>query len=257
MSSTSAWTWLPTDWTALPLFAIWLVGIVVALARWGRHPRVSAIMVGGLASMLVLNVAQRVGLSFIIHSARSPGQPIASMSVYLGIFGLVSSLLRAGAWGAVLVALFGWRQASSAAAASPPFQFSIRGLMILTLAVALLCGMVRGLIALLGESAMYLINVIDDIPLVICWIIGMRVALVRWRAHPQVSKFALLGIGMSLATLVFWQMIWMWAVAHGFPPFSLLATTLLAAGGWALMLIAVFGWRESAVLARNQAVTAA
>ena len=249
MSSSSAWMWLP-NLTALLVYAVWLVGIAIALARWGRHPRVSAIIVASLAGLLVLNVAHRVGSSWIIHRARSAGQPIASIGVYLGILALVTSLLRAGAWGAVLVALFGWRPAPPGIAATQPrFQFSIRGLMILTLAVAVLCGLVRGLIFWLGESAAFLLNLIDDVPNIVCWIVGMRVALRRWPAHPEVSKFALFGIWIRLLTLVFWQVAWLVLVTSLRPrPINLLAVplTVLSASAWVLILIAVFGWREAA-----------
>jgi hypothetical protein len=183
MSTASPWTWF-ADVTIIPIYAIWLVGIVVALARWSSHPRVSAIIAASLASMLVLGVGLRFGTAMILNGTRGAGQSTASVGVYLGILALVASLLRAGAWAAVLIALFGWRDRSTVVAA--PFQFSIRGLVVLTLAVALLCGLVRGLIYLLGESAAYLLNLIDDIPLILCWIVGIRVAVRRWRVHPEV-----------------------------------------------------------------------
>lgn len=248
MSSPSLWSWL-SDLSVLPIYAVWLVGIVVALIRWGRHPQVSAIVAASLAGLLVLNVGTRIASSMIISAARRGGQPLASIGVYLGILGIAASLLRASAWIALLIALFGWRQSAPQTSGLPAFQFSIRGLMILTLAVALVCGLGRGLVLWLGESAAFLLNLIDDIPLIICWIIGLRIAIRRWPVHSQVSAFALWGICIQLATLFAWQVVWFSRPAMqnllGTYLFSALLT-MISAGGWVLILIAVLGWREVA-----------
>ena len=216
----------------------------------------SAIVAASLAGLLVLNVGTRIASTMMISHARSGGQSIASIGVYLGILGVAASLLRAGTWIALLIALFGWRQTATPAPGLPAFQFSIRGLMILTLAVALLCGLGRGLVLWLGESASFLLNLIDDIPLILCWIIGIRVAIRRWPVHPQVSQFAVLGIGINLAVLVLWQFWWIARLTvQNLPAVQLLAVplTLISAAAWVLILMAIFGWRDSAAQPRRQA----
>jgi hypothetical protein len=258
MSGPSLWSWL-SDLSVLPIYGVWLVGIVVALIRWGRHPQVSAIVAVSLAGMLVLNLGTRVASWMIISAARNGGQPIASIGVYLGILGVAASLLRACAWIGLLIALFGWRQTAARPSGLPAFQFSIRGLMILTLAIALLCGLGRGLVYLLGESAAFLLNLIDDIPLILCWIIGMRVALRRWHMHPQVSHCVVVGVSIMLAMLVLWQFWWIARLmTQNSLPVQLLSPllTLIAAGAWVLILIAVFGWREAAFPAWERPITA-
>ncbi len=40
----------------LPLYITWLVGIVLAIVWWKRHPRVSLLTVIGLAAMLLLTI---------------------------------------------------------------------------------------------------------------------------------------------------------------------------------------------------------
>jgi hypothetical protein len=169
------------------------------------------------------------------------------MAVRLGVLGVVSLLLRAVAWTAILIALFGWRQFPIGALQPARFQFSILGLMCLTLAVAILCGLVRWLVALLGESAVYLLQWIDDIPLFACWLTGLGVALARWKRHPEVSLFAVLGIGLSLATAVLWQTIWMWLSYNGSVDvvgWLSIASILLSALGSVLVLCAALGWRH-------------
>jgi hypothetical protein len=246
MSASPWWTWI-LEISMLPLYAVWLAGIVVALARWGKHPGVSALVATSLAGMFLIYLAQRLGSQYIIVNARTGGQPVASIGIYLGILGVAATLLRAGAWAGILVAVFGWRRSRQDVAAAP-FQFSIRGLMILTLAAALLCGLLRGLISWLGESALFLLSLIDDIPVMVCWIVGLRLAIVRWPAHLEVSKFAILGFGLSLGALVVWQALWMaLAVTQSSAPIRLLAlpVTLVSTAAWVLLLIAAFGWREA------------
>lgn len=234
----------------LPVYAVWLVAIIVALVRWPRHPRVSAIAIASLGSLLLLSVTQRIVTYLVIDGMNRSGQGAASMGIYLSILNLASMLGRTVAWAAILVALFGWRQAEhlSPLQRPTPFQFSIRGIMFLTLAVALLCALIRWLIGLLGESATFLLSLIDDVPLFICWLMGLRVAILRWNRHPEVSMLAVTGIGLLLAINVIWQVAFMamlMSQSFGRTGMALdVVAVLCTAAGWALVLVAVLGRRE-------------
>jgi hypothetical protein len=227
---------------------VWIVGIILGLVRWRRHPQVSALLVAGFLGLLVLSISQRLGFFWIVHVPRS-GQSAQAMSVQLGILGIAFLLLRAVAWTAILIALFGWRQPGKHSLRSTPFQFSILGLMGLTLVVAVLCGILRWLIALLGESAVFLLQWIDDIPLYACWLTGLGVALSRWKRHPQVSQLAVVGLGLNLATSVLWQVYWtwqMWSQNFNWADVIGVASILLTGIASALVLCAALGWRREA-----------
>lgn len=236
--------------SAVPLLAVWIVGIVVALARWWKHPSVSALLAGALLALLVLSLTMRLGSFLIIQSSQQPGQSPQTTGLYLGILAIAGSLIRTGAWAAVLVALFGWRPLPGERPAAAPWQFSILGLMGVTLAVAVLCGFARWLVFWLGESAAHLIQMVDDIPLFVCWIVGLGLAIWRWKRHPQVSLLTVLGIGTFIANTVIWQIAWItittggrfgWASALG------VFSVLVATASWVLLIAAVLRDREAAV----------
>jgi hypothetical protein len=236
--------------SAAPLFVVWIVGIVVALVRWRKHPSVSALLAGALLALLVLSLTTRLASFLIIQSSQQPGRSVQATGLYLGILAIAGSLIRTGAWAAVLVALFGWRPLPGERPAGAPWQFSILGLMGVTLAVAVLCGFARWLVSWLGESATHLIQLLDDVPLFVCWLVGLGVAIWRWKRHPQVSLLAVLGIGTSIANTVIWQIVWITVTTgnrFGWIPVLNVFSALAAATGWALLIAAVLHDREVAV----------
>ena len=233
----------------LPMYAVWMVAIIVALVRWQRHPHVSAIVIVSLAGLLLLSIIQRIGNSLILDEMLRGGQRSMSAGVYFSILNLVSMFVRTAAWAAILVALFGWRpmDLSEKARRLEPFQFSIRSLMIATLGVALLCGLIRGLVFVLGERAAFLIGLIGEVPLIVCWLIGIWIAISRWSAHPAVSKLAIIGFSVNFGIILLWHVclsvitsLLMVELAGvlGF------ATSILTAIAWSLILTAALGWRE-------------
>jgi hypothetical protein len=232
---------------ATPLFAVWIVGIVLALARWRKHPSVSALLAGGLMSVVVLMVGRRLGIAIILNSL-PPGQNASVIALDLGILGIASSLLGAGAWTAVLVAVFGWRPLPGATMSGPPWQFGILALLVVTLAVAVLFGLARWLVLWLGESAAHLIQLVDDIPLFVCWLVALAVAIRRWKWHPRVSLLAVSGIGIHIVNTIVSQMVWIIVSSGGGSVNWILALNVLgllaAATGWAIVIAAVLRDRE-------------
>jgi hypothetical protein len=88
---------------------------------------------------------------------------------------------------------------------------------------------------------------------VIIWVIGVVVALSRWRRHPRVSLFALLAFAVMLVSRFVGVALPPIAHAYGWtedeirPIYSLavaLFTTLTSAVAWAFVLCAIFGWRD-------------
>src|SRR5688500_11855527 len=113
----------------LPSVSVWVSGILVALVRWPRHPQVSALLVGGLGLQIVAAIASRIAFALIIDLNR--GTSFANLGLYLGVLQLFAAIIRTFCWAAVIAAIFGWRNISPGG--PPPLQFSIRGLVILTL----------------------------------------------------------------------------------------------------------------------------
>jgi hypothetical protein len=128
-------------------------------------------------------------------------------------------------------------------------QFSIFSLMAVTLVVALLCGAVRALVVWLGESAEILISLVDEAPLLICWAVGIWIAIARWQMHPSVSLLAVIGLGLMSVVLLVGQLFWMVLIRSVPRPmeFSLAVSLLLSALSsiaLGLVVTAALSWRN-------------
>jgi hypothetical protein len=238
-------------WVAyfVPFAAVAVVGTAVALARWRRHPRVSAIVAGTLVAFLALAVLYQIGVR-LVYAQMGPlstNSPDPRLVVYLGLLGLIYTVVRVGAWAAMFVAAFSGRRTM---ADGGRWQFSIRGLLLLTLFVGVTCGLLRGLLALFELGAGILILWIDDVPMLICWLIGARLAIIGRKHHPAVSTLVLAAIGASFSMLAINQFPWLWimlydrAAAVDFTPLVSLMTALVGAAAWAMLTAAALGWRE-------------
>ncbi|MGC4113647.1 MAG: hypothetical protein QM765_03080 [Myxococcales bacterium] len=101
-----------------PIYLTMLVGIVLAIVRWDRHPRTSLFAVVSLMGSLLLSVAGTVIGIALPMSLHQRGVSVAQVGIYLAAWSGVLSLLQAGCWGLLLVALFGPRGTPKPASAS-------------------------------------------------------------------------------------------------------------------------------------------
>jgi hypothetical protein len=92
-------------------------------------------------------------------------------------------------------------------------------------------------------------------PFIVVWVIGAAMALSRWRRHPRVSQFALIAFVLMIIKDVAgaflriflpltmrdngWTNAQIGAISIG----TGVATSLISAVSWALVLCAIFGWR--------------
>ena len=241
---------------ALPGLCVSLVGIRVAVHRWRRHPAVSGLVVTSLGMMIAVNLAQRIGTRLIVNQINWGGWDAESIGLYLGIVGMVALPVRAVAWVLLLIALFGWRDSvqHSMQPHPPAFQFSIRGLMIATVAVAFLCAAGRLLVSLLGESAGILLNMLDELPIFVCLGIGVWLGIARIPRNPGPMKLALFGLGLLATSLILSMGMHLWLKATrsydllALITFMTAVLTVMGATGWALIIAAVF-WRDDATVA--------
>jgi hypothetical protein len=227
-----------TNFWPAPLIFVWLIGIVFAVCRWRRHPGVSATVLISMGLALVAAIGHTTAFAALDRDL-----PV------------VASLVRAAGLATMLVAVFGWRQPASGATTRIPLQFSILGLLVLTLVVAILCVLIRGLIAALDEYSFILLSLLDDIPMAICWLFGGWLAGARHAEQPQVSRCTALAIGLQIASLLVTVGVTAYMLRFGPAAFPRSASTLvpLVCGplSWALMLAAAFGWRSVASRAAN------
>jgi hypothetical protein len=84
--------------TQSPVYLVWLVGVVLAIVGWKKHPSVSLVALIGFVILFILALVTQLITAY--HG------------VYYSRIGIAffEALIRAGAWGLVLAAIFGWRK---------------------------------------------------------------------------------------------------------------------------------------------------
>src|SRR5262245_53348477 len=102
-------------------------------------------------------------------------------------------------------------------------------------------------------EALAVLSVIVLFAMVIVWVIGIALALSRWRRHPRVSLFALLAFTILLVSRFQNVLLPPIMVNYGrtedqigpiFFNVIRLMTGLTSVVAWALVLCAIFGWRD-------------
>ena len=84
--------------TQTPVYLVWLVGVILAIVNWKKHPSVSLV---ALIAFVLLFVLALVSLLSAVRTGVNGMRPGLA---------LLEALIRAGAWGLVLAAVFGWRK---------------------------------------------------------------------------------------------------------------------------------------------------
>jgi hypothetical protein len=92
-----------------PLIIVWVIGIVLALSRWQRHPRVSKFALIACAVMIINTVANRSLTIWMPLAMRDYGWTAVQIGLFFSAIGIITSLISATAWTLVICAIFGWR----------------------------------------------------------------------------------------------------------------------------------------------------
>jgi hypothetical protein len=94
----------------LPLFIVWIVALVLAVARWERHPNVSLMVVLAVGVLMLTGI---VGAILPFTLMRDTSQDVATRATFLSAIYFGLTVFAAGGWGLLLAAIFGWRNASA------------------------------------------------------------------------------------------------------------------------------------------------
>ena len=85
----------------IPMFLVWLAGLILAIARWSRHPRVSGFVLVAVFAAGGMTLATQIVFRVLPH--------IMDGGSFVRIYPLisaVSSLTHALAWACLLAAVF-------------------------------------------------------------------------------------------------------------------------------------------------------
>jgi len=101
--------WLNSVGTRLPVLLVLLVGFIIALLRWKKHPALSVLVVVmfGLEALVVFPLSLFVALGPITFFRQLA---IGTMPWIARFVSALSTAATTAMWVLVLVGLFGWRQ---------------------------------------------------------------------------------------------------------------------------------------------------
>jgi hypothetical protein len=234
--------------TVSPMLAVWLAGMGLSMLRFRRHPEVSVLLTCGLGAMFSVHVGVHVVfyLTLTMPSANDGGILLRAV---LAIVALAGFVMESTAWAAVLTAIFGWRQRSVPRPSPFRVRFSLQSLLLVTLAIAVLCGMASAAASFLDVPDVALVSLVEQSPTFLAWLIGTSIALSRWPAHPAVSRAAVIGLGLCCAMIVGAHVVWRWIaeVPNRYRLIGPLAFgfSIVLAVAWVALLRAAIGWRGS------------
>jgi hypothetical protein len=104
---------LVTMASQLPLLLVWLVGMIMAIVRWGRHPRVSAFVLIAVFAAAATSFGGQIVFRMLPHFSDS-----ANLSWLFPLVSGCMSILYAACWACMLFAAFAAREPRSG---SSPF----------------------------------------------------------------------------------------------------------------------------------------
>lgn len=110
------WPFLGRYLQASPVFIVYLIGLLLALARWGRHPSTSLMALLGIGGLFLLQLIMTAVYWWLprLVERQMELKPYQMSWVYT-VLTVIDNLLFAAVWGFVLVAIFGGRQGKPAA----------------------------------------------------------------------------------------------------------------------------------------------
>ena len=94
----------------LPLYLVWLVGIILSIVFWKKHPTVSLLTLIALVGLLIISIVGTYTSTWLPISLHAKGMSTGRIGIELGIISIVSSILSTAFWILLVIALFGWRK---------------------------------------------------------------------------------------------------------------------------------------------------
>jgi hypothetical protein len=92
-----------------PVYLAWLVGAILALLCYQRHPRVSQVILAATALFILGMLLQGAEVSWFRRQLRAGTWAAVEVPLAVRVAGVVHALLNAVAYALLLVAVFGWR----------------------------------------------------------------------------------------------------------------------------------------------------
>jgi hypothetical protein len=105
----------------IPVVAIWIVGVILALITWRRHPTVSLLALLGCILLMISSLGGSVLHYWVILQQANQAWTNNQLGWVLSILGFVRMSLSAVAHILFLCAIFGWRSQSMSHPSNEPW----------------------------------------------------------------------------------------------------------------------------------------
>lgn len=92
----------------LPVLIVMVIGMIIAFARWKRHPKISLLAVLGLGGQVILFVVNIAVNQYVMRALFDRWSPDQISTFYTAKY-IITSLAEAGLWVLVLLAIFNER----------------------------------------------------------------------------------------------------------------------------------------------------
>jgi hypothetical protein len=99
----------------LPLFIVWLGGLVFAIIRWKKSPHSSLFALLGIIVIAVTHIFQSIFSYTYPVMANINGVRIGTISTVSAVVTIITNCLRAAGWLLILLAVFGKKETKSEA----------------------------------------------------------------------------------------------------------------------------------------------
>ena len=100
----------------LPVMIVMAVGVILAIARWKRHPKISLLALLGLGGQMILFVIS-MALNFYAGRFLFSTWTSEQITTFYTMKYIVTSLIEAGLWVLIVMAIFSMRDEQSRPAA--------------------------------------------------------------------------------------------------------------------------------------------
>jgi len=94
----------------VPVLLAWLIGLILSIVFWQRHPRVSLLTLIALAVLFVETLIDTYLSLWLPLGLREQGLTLAQTGRIIATKQVLTSLVSAVAWVLVIAAIFGWRK---------------------------------------------------------------------------------------------------------------------------------------------------
>jgi hypothetical protein len=97
----------------LPLYLVWLVGIVLSIITWNKHPKSSLLSVIAFVIFFINTLVSNFLSILPVYLHNTRGMSLSNIGTLSTILNLVLILFRVVGWVLILIAIFGRRKSKA------------------------------------------------------------------------------------------------------------------------------------------------